>query len=120
MPRDEDFSRIDLAALDPDRVFPDRLANDRAILIEYFLALDALGMDARERNLKQIATLAHRLGGAAGTFGFSAVSDAALALEERIVDRQPGENSSVQHEAIRQSIDALVRALDDALSNLSR
>lgn len=120
MPRDEDFSRIDLAALDPDGVFPVRLASDRAALIEYFLALDALGMDAREQKLKQIATLAHRLGGAAGTFGFGVVSNAALALEDRVIDRRPGENPSVQHEAIRQAIDALVGALDEALFNLER
>jgi chemotaxis protein histidine kinase CheA len=102
-----------LAVLDPDGIFPARLAADRAALLGYYRHVWELEPEAREAQLKLIATLAHRLGGAAGTFGFGAVSDAALALEMRIVDCESNETPA-QHAAIRQGIDALFSALDEA------
>jgi HPt (histidine-containing phosphotransfer) domain-containing protein len=111
---------VDLALLDPDGTFPARLAGDRAALIEHARALEALVADAREEKLLQIAKLAHRLAGAAGTFGHHAVSDAALDLETRILDRQPGEKPSQRHPAIGQAIAALVGSLDESLSGLKR
>jgi hypothetical protein len=71
--------------------------------------------ETREEQLKQIATLSHKLAGAAGTFGYAEVSDAALALEELILDRPPGRSASVRLGRVRRAADRLVRTLDEAL-----
>jgi len=79
-------ARIDLALLDPEGTFPARLAGDRDALAGYADGLWALEAEALRERLGEIATLAHRLAGAAGTFGYHRVGDAALALEEQILD----------------------------------
>jgi chemotaxis protein histidine kinase CheA len=107
---------VDRALLDPDGLFPVRLAGDRAALAVHADALWTLGAEARKTRLKQIATLAHRLGGAAGTFGYHAISEAALALEDVILERRPGEDHAAAQVLVQQAIDTLVRALDDGLA----
>lgn len=116
MAGEEERARIDLALLDPDGTFPARLAGDRDTLVGYADGLWALEAGALEERLKQIATLAHRLAGAAGTFGYRDVGDAALALEERILDSQPGEDLSLWQVPVRQAMEALVRTLEEGLA----
>jgi HPt (histidine-containing phosphotransfer) domain-containing protein len=111
---------VDRALLDPDGIFPVRLAGDRAALIGDVGDLWTLEAEARELRLHKIATLAHRLAGAAGTFGYPAVSDAALALEEKILGRQPGKNPSAWRNAVQRDIDALLGTLDDSLADARR
>ncbi len=107
---------VDRSLLDPDGVFPRRLADDRAALVGYAGDLWRLEPGEREGRLRQIATLAHRLGGAAGTFGYHAVSEAALLLEDEILGRQPGASDSSWQDPVRRAIDALIQALDACLS----
>ncbi len=108
----------DRALLDPDGLFPARLAGARAALAGHADAMEALDAEARPRRLKDIATLAHRLGGAAGTFGYEAISSAALALEDVILERRPGENRAAASARVQRAIDALLRALDEGLAGL--
>lgn len=107
---------VDRSLLDPDGLFPVRLAGDRAALAHHAAAFEALDPGARAASLEDIATLAHRLGGSAGTFGYDAVSGAALALEDVVLERRPGENLAVARARVQQAIDALIRALDEALA----
>ncbi|MGB3899242.1 MAG: Hpt domain-containing protein [Mesorhizobium sp.] len=107
---------VDRALLDPDGLFPARLAADRAALAGHADALATLDAEARAGRLKDVATLAHRLGGAAGTFGYGAISSAALALEDVILERRPGEDRTAAHERVQRAIDALLRALDEGLA----
>jgi HPt (histidine-containing phosphotransfer) domain-containing protein len=69
----------DLAALDPDGIFHDRLEADLAAIAE-------LGESADLPRLKRIV---HGLAGAAGTFGFGELGDIAIALDDRFVAGQP-------------------------------
>jgi HPt (histidine-containing phosphotransfer) domain-containing protein len=71
--------------------------------------------ETRAERLKQVATLSHRLAGAAGTFGYAEISDAALALEEFILDRPPGQSASAWLDPVRRAADMLVRTLDEGL-----
>ncbi|MHA6642681.1 Hpt domain-containing protein [Mesorhizobium sp. A623] len=112
-----DAARIDLAALDPDGTFPARLEGDRATLFNHARDLWDLEAEALETRLKQIATLAHRLGGSAGTFGFGAIGGAALALEDTIVDPPPGRKPARRRAAIARAIGSLLRELDAGLAN---
>ncbi len=107
---------MDRAVLDPDGIFPLRLAGDRAALVDLSANLWALAAEVREKRLRRMATLAHRLAGAAGTFGYSAISDAALALEEKILEGLPGEEASALRPSVQRSIEVLVRALDEGLA----
>lgn len=109
----------ELKLLDPEGTFPARLAADRAVLVE--LAGDLAGDwavpggNAGAERLRDIATLAHRLAGAAGTFGFQAVGDAALALELRIVERDARAGDTQWTSDVRLGIRALLSALDGGL-----
>jgi hypothetical protein len=76
-----------LALLDPDGAFPDRLRQDRAVLKTLCCRLRDGEGEARAL-LAAIATLAHRLAGAAGTFGYGAVGDAATELEDCIAEAE--------------------------------
>jgi hypothetical protein len=107
--------RIDLALLDPDGAFPERLTADRAMLVAWLGDMQTGAPEAGEERLKQIATLSHRLAGAAGTFGHADVSDAALALEELILERPRGQSASAWLDPVRQAADKLVRTLDESL-----
>ena len=120
MAAEKDRARIDLALLDPDGTFPARLAGDRDALAGYADGLWALEAEALRERLREIATLAHRLAGAAGTFGYHGVGDAALALEERILDRQPGEDPSMWQAPVRQAMDALANALEEGFARAKR
>jgi HPt (histidine-containing phosphotransfer) domain-containing protein len=120
MAGESERARIDLALLDPDGTFPARLAGDSDALAGYARDLWSLEAEARQERLKQIATLAHRLAGAAGTFGYHGVSAAALALERQILDRQPGEDLALWQAPVQQAMDALARALEDGLARAKR
>jgi len=76
-----------LALLDPDGRFLDRLRQDRAALAEL---LRALRKDDGEGKaiLAALETLAHRLAGAAGTFGYGAIGDAAMELEDWLTEAE--------------------------------
>jgi HPt (histidine-containing phosphotransfer) domain-containing protein len=89
----------ELLLLDPDGGFRDRLAADRA-------ALAAAGSRRRRGGLTIIA---HRLAGAAGTFGYPEISDAALALEDATIGAAEGE-------AVAVALARLLAALDAALA----
>jgi DNA-binding response OmpR family regulator len=65
--------------LDPDGSFRQRLVDDRAALAALERKLDQRG----DRVLAALSVLAHRLAGAAGTFGHGDVGEAAALLEQR-------------------------------------
>jgi HPt (histidine-containing phosphotransfer) domain-containing protein len=116
MPEPEGATRAELALLDPDGSFAARLAGDRAALVA--LAETGRSSDAAETPglLAEMEVLAHRLAGAAGTFGYAAVGAAALDLEDSLVEHRrsadgPGEIR------VREALSRLLRALDDALAN---
>lgn len=120
MPVERDVP-VDRALLDPAGVFPQRLAEDRAALASHSESMWRLDPPAREERLRRIATLAHRLGGAAGTFGYHAVSDAALALEDEILAQQSGASAASgraasEQPAVQRAIDALALALHESLT----
>lgn len=81
----------ELALLDPDGTFAERLAGDRAAFAALAPALDEADDDGA---LADIQLLAHRLGGAAGTFGYAEVGEAALDLEESVIALREGEGDS--------------------------
>jgi HPt (histidine-containing phosphotransfer) domain-containing protein len=113
MPEERSITAAELALLDPDGAFSSRLAADREVLTELARGLRTAAAEARQRRLAEIEALAHRLGGAAGTFGYAAVSAAAFELEARIgVERGGTGGQSVK---IDEGVAALVRALDEAL-----
>jgi len=67
------------ALLDIDGSFRRRLADDRATLAALERKLEQRGI----RVLAAVAVLAHRLAGAAGTFGHDGIGEAAALLEQR-------------------------------------
>ena len=125
MPEQSGMSAADLLLLDPDGTFPSRLAEDRAVLAGLAHGLWKAAAEAKQRRLAKIEALAHRLGGAAGTFGYEAVSAAALELEDRIATWRGAADPAGSRSAIeaRGAIDAqiedglahLVKALDDVV-----
>ena len=110
MPEGRSITAAELALLDPDGAFSSRLAEDRKLLTE--LARGVSTAETGEPRLAEIEVLAHRLGGAAGTFGHPAVSAAAFELEARIRVGRGGPGDSVK---IDDGLAVLVRALDEAL-----
>jgi hypothetical protein len=78
-------SAAELARLDPDGSFAGRLARDRADLAGLAEALAGGAGDGRDHILAEIEVLAHRLAGAAGTFGHAEVGAAAFDLEEAAI-----------------------------------
>jgi HPt (histidine-containing phosphotransfer) domain-containing protein len=113
MPEERPITAAELALLDPDGAFSSRLVADREILSELARGLRRASAEARQRPLAEIEALAHRLGGAAGTFGYAAVSAAAFELEARIgVERGGARAHSV---GVDDGLAALVRALDEAI-----
>jgi HPt (histidine-containing phosphotransfer) domain-containing protein len=107
----EAASAADLLLLDPDGTFPARLAEDRGALARLARGLRAASPARRDHSLAEIETLAHRLAGAAGTFGYGAVGDAALELEHAVAAaRRQGGRVTVDR-----SLAGLLSALNRAL-----
>ena len=104
----------ELAVLDPDGSFVHRLRNDRDTLMGLAAGLWSVPLDIRSARLAKIEALAHRLAGAAGTFGHAGVSAAALGLEN-CVAAEPGQ---VDRAAIEAGLVGLRMALDASLRNV--
>jgi HPt (histidine-containing phosphotransfer) domain-containing protein len=119
-PTPEGPTEADLALLDPDGAFSARLADDCAALAELARGLRVASPVVRDRSLAEIEVLAHRLAGAAGTFGHNAVSAAALKLEHSIAaarqDSDPHENRA----AVDRCLAGLRSALGHAVGPPSR
>lgn len=98
-------SAAELARLDPDGSFAGRLARDRADLARLAEALAEGASDGRDHILAGIEVLAHRLAGAAGTFGYTEAGAAAFDLEEAAI-------------ALRQAPSGGRAALDGSLTRL--
>jgi len=73
-------SAADLALLDPDGRFRLRLARDLVHLRE----LTAGTPSATQ--MAELGRLVHGLAGAAGTFGFPEIGDAAIALDDALIE----------------------------------
>lgn len=69
----------DLEALDPDNSFRYRLEADRA-------AIAQLGVSG---DLEQLRRIVHALAGAAGTFGYAALGEIAIELDDRLAEVGP-------------------------------
>jgi HPt (histidine-containing phosphotransfer) domain-containing protein len=72
-------SKDELHILDPDGSFKTRLAADRNTIA---VLIDSHDLDAIKR-------IVHRLAGAAGTFGYPAVGEVAIVLDDRFVAGHP-------------------------------
>lgn len=106
-------SAADLALLDPDGSFALRLAEDRAALGRLAGALDGTVPAGETRDgLAAIELIAHRLAGAAGTFGHAAVSAAALDLEDHVIALRKGAG---RPQAAALGFAGLLAALDRAV-----
>ena len=113
MPEGRSITAAELALLDPEGTFSSRLAADRDVLTGLARGLWTAPAESRQRRLAEIEGVAHRLGGAAGTFGYMAVSEAAFELEARIaVRRGRAEGPLVE---IESRLAALLGALDEAI-----
>ena len=113
MPEGRSTTAAERTLLDPDGTFSSRLAADRDVLTGLARGLGSAPTETRQRRLAEMEALAHRLGGAAGTFGYMAVSEAAFELEARIaVRRGRAEGPLVE---IESRLAALLGALDEAL-----
>jgi HPt (histidine-containing phosphotransfer) domain-containing protein len=116
-------SAADLARLDPDGSFGARLIEDRAELARLAGRIDPRS-DAGREALAELERLAHRLAGAAGTFGYPEIGEAALALEEwgiatRAVDpARSGKAGQASPGAARaaSAVEALANLLDLAIA----
>ena len=106
-------SAADLALLDPDGSFVLRLKDDREALTR--LASGLWAAEARGERLARLEALAHRLAGAAGTFGYARVGDAALALENGIMSAGHGVDRGEDRSMIERDLAALQNALDISL-----
>ena len=113
MPEGRSTTAAERTLLDPDGTFSSRLAADRDVLSGLARGLGSAPTETRQRRLAEMEALVHRLGGAAGTFGYLAVSDAAFELEARIAVRR-GEGESPFAE-IEDRLAALLGTLEEAL-----
>ena len=103
----------ELRLLDPEGRFRARLAADRRLLAGLSRQLWRESPRGRQDRLEEIETLAHRLAGAAGTFGFAAVGEAALALEDVLIEQREGLLRG-ERAALAARLAALTEALDRA------
>ena len=101
----------DLARLDPDGAFAARLAEDRLALARFADLLEYNPTD--DDVLADLESLAHRLVGAAGTFGYPEISEAALALENGVHAARSSMQSG--YAAAAPSLDVLIGAIDAAV-----
>jgi len=108
-------TRADLSYLDPEGTFLLRMTQDRLGLTALARGLWDVTPDETQTRLTEIEVLAHRLGGAAGTFGYPAVSTASLELEDRVALRQEAAGSLGYRLAIDNALAGLLSALGDAL-----
>jgi periplasmic divalent cation tolerance protein len=108
-----------LQLLDPEGGFPARLAADRQRLADLTDRLWRVSPQLRQDRLRELESLAHRLAGAAGTFGFPAVGDAALALEELLIEQREGLPGG-ERAALATRFAMLAAALDQAIATLPR
>lgn len=113
MPEGKSITAAEIALLDPDGTFSSRLAADRDVLTGLARGLESAPTESRQRRLAEMEALAHRLGGAAGTFGYMAISAAAFELEARIVARRGGAEGPFAE--IENRLAALMGVLDEAL-----
>ncbi len=90
-------SAADLRLLDPGGKFRERLAADHK----------AIGALSDSHDLSPLKPVVHRLAGAAGTFGFPALGEVAIEIDERL---RAGEAVSAADVA------RLLAALDQALA----
>jgi chemotaxis protein histidine kinase CheA len=104
----------DLAVLDPDGSFICRLRGDWHTLASLEDGLWAMPEDTRRLRLAQIEELAHRLAGAAGTFGYERVGIAAFELESCMA-AAPGAKRPENKSAIEFGIVGLRTALESSL-----
>jgi HPt (histidine-containing phosphotransfer) domain-containing protein len=116
----EGATAADLLLLDPDGTFPARLADDRDALARLARGLRAASPARRDRALAEIEALAHRLAGAAGTFGYGAVGDAALELEHGIATARRGSDRREGRATVDRCLAGLLGALDHALGTAAR
>jgi len=107
----------ELRLLDPEGGFLARLVADRRRLAGLTHRLWRVSPQLRQDRLREIESLAHRLAGAAGTFGFVATGDAALALEELLIEQRQGLIGSEQA-AVSARLATLADALDQAIAAL--
>jgi HPt (histidine-containing phosphotransfer) domain-containing protein len=103
----------ELQLLDPGGRFQARLAADRRRLAALSRDLWRQSPPVRQNRLEEIETLAHRLAGAAGTFGFVAVGEAALALEDVLIEQREGLLRG-ERAALAARLVVLTEALDQA------
>jgi HPt (histidine-containing phosphotransfer) domain-containing protein len=113
MPERRSITADELTLLDPDGTFSSRLAADRDVLTGLARGLGSAPTETRQRRLAEMEALAHRLGGAAGTFGYMAISAAALELEAGIVARRGRAEGPFAE--IEDRLAALMAMLDEAL-----
>jgi HPt (histidine-containing phosphotransfer) domain-containing protein len=107
-------SAADLAVLDPDGSFVHRLRNDRDLLTRLATDLWAVSKSIRSERLAKIEELAHRLAGAAGTFGYAGVSAAALELESGVAARL----AQMDRAAVEASLVGLRAAIETSLRDV--
>jgi HPt (histidine-containing phosphotransfer) domain-containing protein len=105
----------ELQLLDPEGRFLARLAADRRRLAGLSRHLWRQSPRVRQDRLGEIETLVHRLAGAAGTFGFAAVGEAALALEEVLIEQRQSLLRR-EREVLFARLAALTEALDQAIA----
>jgi HPt (histidine-containing phosphotransfer) domain-containing protein len=72
-------SAEDLKALDPNGSFRDRLEADRASIAQL----------SEGGDIERLRRIVHALAGAAGTFGFAAIGDIAIELDNRFIAGHP-------------------------------
>lgn len=113
MPEGRSITAAELTLLDPDGTFSSRLTADRDVLTGLARGLESAPTETRQRRLAEMEALAHRLGGAAGTFGYMAISAAAFELEAGIVARRGGAEGPFAE--IEDRLTALMGMLDEAL-----
>ena len=114
----ESPSAADLALLDPEGTFRARLAEDRDTLRELAGAVDdAARAEGRLDRIATIELVAHRLAGAAGTFGHAAVSSAAFDLEDGVIALRKGADN---RKSVALGLATLIDALDQAIGTAGR
>ena len=101
-----------LALLDPEGKFRHRLREDCQRVAVLRRAL-SLGSEAEQSARLELERVAHRLAGAAGTFGFAEVSTIALEVEDILV---AGRSSPFELMALNGAAGRLERALAAAIA----